>query len=128
MAPPDRGLSGATDALQDPLTPALSRREREQKNVLDVDGLHVTFDLPGGPRTVVAGVGYGIAPGRTLGVVGESGCGKSMTALALMGLVPRPGRVTGSVLFQGRPVLGQSAEAWRKPRNPRRVRSLTTEY
>ena len=116
MEPPDRGLSAAPDVLQDPLTPTLSRGEREQKNVLQVDDLHVTFDLPGGPRTVVAGVGYGIAPGRTLGVVGESGCGKSMTALALMGLVPRPGRVTGRVLFQGHQVLGQSAEAWRKLR------------
>ena len=75
---------------KDPLTPALSRREREQNAVLEVDNLHVTFDLPGGPRTVVAGVGYGIPAGRTLGVVGESGCGKSMTALALMGLVPQP--------------------------------------
>ncbi len=50
---------------------------------------------------MVAGISYSLAPGRTLGVVGESGCGKSMTALALMGLVPKPGVVSGSIRFQG---------------------------
>ena len=84
--------------------------------VLEVSGLHVAFDLPGGPRTVVAGVGYSIPAGRTLGVVGESGCGKSMTALALMGLVPQPGRVAGSIRFRGREILGQPAAAWRAMR------------
>ena len=48
-----------------------------------------------------------IPAGRTLGVVGESGCGKSMTALALMGLVPSPGRVAGSLRFEGRELIGQ---------------------
>jgi len=84
--------------------------------VLDVDNLNVAFDLPAGPRTVVAGVGYSIPAGRTLGVVGESGCGKSMTALALMGLVPQPGRVAGSIRFQGRQIVGQPAAAWRAMR------------
>ena len=87
--------------------------------VLDVSNLHVAFDLPAGPRTVVAGVGYSIPPGRTLGVVGESGCGKSMTALALMGLVPRPGRVAGSIRFQGQEIAGQPAAAWRAMRGAR---------
>ena len=62
---------------------------------------------------MVAGISYALAPGRTLGVVGESGCGKSATALALMGLVPSPGRVAGSIRFAGRELLGQSAAAWR---------------
>jgi oligopeptide/dipeptide ABC transporter ATP-binding protein len=84
--------------------------------VLDVDNLHVAFDLPAGPRTVVAGVGYSIPAGRTLGVVGESGCGKSITALALMGLVPQPGRVAGSIRFQGRQIIGQPTAAWRAMR------------
>ena len=87
--------------------------------VLEVSNLHVAFDLPAGPRTVVAGVGYSIPPGRTLGVVGESGCGKSMTALALMGLVPRPGHVTGSIRFQGQEITGQPAAAWRAMRGAR---------
>ena len=63
---------------------------------------------PGGMRRVVAGISYALAAGRTLGVVGESGCGKSVTALALMGLVPSPGRVEGAIRFAGRELLGQS--------------------
>jgi len=61
-------------------------------------------------------VTYGIDSGCTLGVVGESGCGKSMTALALMGLVPAPGRVGGEVRFAGRDLLGQPARDWRRLR------------
>ncbi len=80
--------------------------------LLEVEDLHVRF----GERDVVAGVGYSIAAGRTLGVVGESGCGKSMTALALMGLVPHPAVVTGSVRLNGRALLGQSAGAWQAMR------------
>ncbi len=87
--------------------------------LLEVQGLEVAFDLPGGPRTVVAGVAYSIPPGRTLGVVGESGCGKSMTALALMGLVPQPGRVFGSIRFEGRELVGQNRAAWRAMRGDR---------
>jgi oligopeptide/dipeptide ABC transporter ATP-binding protein len=85
-------------------------------NLLDVDGLRVGF--PRGPhlRHVVAGIGYSIQAGRTLGVVGESGCGKSMTALALMGLVPSPGRVAGSIRFMGREIAGQSEAHWRAMR------------
>jgi peptide/nickel transport system ATP-binding protein len=64
-------------------------------------------------------VSYAIAPGRTLGVVGESGCGKSMTALALMGLVPAPGRVSGSVRFEGRELVGQAETGWRALRGAR---------
>ena len=62
------------------------------------------------------GSSYTLSAGRTLGVVGESGCGKSMTALALMGLVPSPGRVQGSIRFQGRELVGQSEADWRKLR------------
>ncbi|MBU6498578.1 MAG: ABC transporter ATP-binding protein, partial [Rhodospirillales bacterium] len=51
--------------------------------------------------------------------VGESGCGKSMTALALMGLVPAPGRVEGSIRFAGDELIGQSAGAWRALRGAR---------
>ncbi len=87
--------------------------------LLEVNGLRIAFPAREGPRDVVAGIGYALAPGRTLGVVGESGCGKSMTALALMGLVPSPGRVSGSVRFGGRELLGQSAHDWRALRGER---------
>jgi oligopeptide/dipeptide ABC transporter ATP-binding protein len=92
--------------------------------LLAVDNLSVRFpssgdDGPAGDTTVVAGISYDIAAGRTLGVVGESGCGKSMTALALLGLVPAPGRVAGSVRFEGAELLGQSEAAWERVRGAR---------
>jgi len=87
--------------------------------LLTVGGLSVAFPRGEGERRVVAGIGYKIDAGRTLGVVGESGCGKSMTALALMGLVPIPGHVTGSIHFAGRELIGQSAADWRHVRGER---------
>ncbi len=69
--------------------------------VLTVDGLEVTFPTRDGPLRAVAGISYSIAPGRTLGVVGESGCGKSVTALAILGLVPPPGRIAGGSVRLG---------------------------
>jgi oligopeptide/dipeptide ABC transporter ATP-binding protein len=87
--------------------------------VLTVHGLTVGFPAPGGMRDVVAGIDFGVQAGRTLGVVGESGCGKTLTALAIMGLVPKPGRVAGSVTLEGREMLGQSPAAWRSMRGAR---------
>ena len=88
-------------------------------DVLAVADLSVAFPVARGMREVVAGVGFRLAAGRTLGVVGESGCGKSMTALAVMGLVPGPGRVGGSVRLEGREMLGEPAAVWRKLRGER---------
>ncbi len=84
--------------------------------LVEVSDLRVTF---GGGKEVVAGISYAIPAGRTLGVVGESGCGKSMTALALMGLIPGQGVVTGSVRFDGREMIGQSRTDWRRLRGKR---------
>jgi oligopeptide/dipeptide ABC transporter ATP-binding protein len=88
-------------------------------DVLAVDGLTVGFPVAGGIRQVVAGVDFSVPAGRTLGVVGESGCGKSMTALAMMGLVPSPGRVSGSIRVEGREMLGQPQSVWRELRGER---------
>ena len=67
--------------------------------LLEVEGLKVEFDTWNGRVRVLDGVDFSLAPGETLGIVGESGCGKSMTALAVMGLVPRPsGHVTGGAV------------------------------
>jgi oligopeptide/dipeptide ABC transporter ATP-binding protein len=87
--------------------------------LLSVNDLKVSFALPSGLRMPVAGISYQIEAGRTLGVVGESGCGKSLTALALLGLIPGPGRVSGSVRFAGRELVGQDATDWRKLRGDR---------
>jgi ABC-type dipeptide/oligopeptide/nickel transport system ATPase component len=87
--------------------------------LLAVRGREADGQVANGPRRILAGIGYDIPPGRTLGVVGESGCGKSMTALALMGLVPHPGATDGSIRFEGGELLGQPPAAWRKLRGNR---------
>jgi peptide/nickel transport system ATP-binding protein len=71
--------------------------------LLLVSDLHVSF--AGGVRAV-RGVGFSVAPGEVLAVVGEAGAGKSATALAVMGLLPATARTGGSVRFQGRELLG----------------------
>jgi oligopeptide/dipeptide ABC transporter ATP-binding protein len=80
--------------------------------------LKTWFDTDDGPARVVDGVSYAIHPGRTLAVVGESGCGKSVTALSIMGLVACPPGIKagGEILFQGRDLLKLSQEELRKIR------------
>src|SRR5512139_1844013 len=69
--------------------------------LLDVQGLETTFKTPDGVIHAVNGVSFGLKEGETLGVVGESGCGKSVTMLSLLRLIPRPpGKiVSGKALF-----------------------------
>ncbi|ACN15948.1 DppD2 [Desulforapulum autotrophicum HRM2] len=71
--------------------------------ILTVKDLVVSFTVEGNITVAVDGVGFELFPGQTLGVVGESGCGKSVTALSIMGLLPRPaGRIeSGSIEFMG---------------------------
>jgi peptide/nickel transport system ATP-binding protein len=99
--------------------PAALAADSGGPELLAVDNLSVRFPGEDGEVTVVAGISYTIEAGRTLGVVGESGCGKSMTALALLGLVPSPGIVAGSVRFAGAALLGQSEAAWQRIRGKR---------
>ena len=71
--------------------------------LLAVNDLKTFFAIEGGEFPAVDGVSFSIEAGRTLGIVGESGCGKSVTALSIMGLVPQPpGRIAGGeILFEG---------------------------
>ena len=71
--------------------------------VLEVQDLVTTFDTDAGRLTAVDGVSFTVRRGRTLGIVGESGCGKSVTALSIMRLLPQPmGRIErGRILFDG---------------------------
>ncbi len=90
---------------------------RPREALLDVRGLTVSF--PAGPdarTSVVSGLSFRIEAGETLGIVGESGCGKTMTSLALMGLVPAGGRVSGQILFGGRDLAALSPREWRRVR------------
>jgi len=69
--------------------------------ILDVADLHVTFNTPAGAVRAVRGVSLDVERGEILGVVGESGCGKSVTFRSLLGLAPRSATVSGSVTFKG---------------------------
>jgi peptide/nickel transport system ATP-binding protein len=79
--------------------------------VLEVRDLRTEFATDDGSFPAVDGVSFSVEAGRTLAIVGESGCGKSVTALSIMGLVPNPpGRVTGgSIRFEGRELAGAPA-------------------
>jgi oligopeptide/dipeptide ABC transporter ATP-binding protein len=79
--------------------------------VLEVRDLRTEFTTDDGQFPAVDGVSFGIEAGRTLAIVGESGCGKSVTALSIMGLVPNPpGRIAGgSIRFEGRELVGAPA-------------------
>ncbi|MGH2918602.1 MAG: ABC transporter ATP-binding protein [Solirubrobacteraceae bacterium] len=80
---------------------------------LHVDGLEVTFHTRRGTVPAVRGVSFQIAPGERVGMAGESGAGKTATALALTGLLAPTARVTGRVVFQGRDVGGPDSPARR---------------
>jgi peptide/nickel transport system ATP-binding protein len=73
--------------------------------LLSVRDLHVTYASSAGPVPAVRGVSFDLAPGETLGLAGESGCGKSSIAGALLRVLPRDAQVTGEVLLDGEDVL-----------------------
>ena len=85
--------------------------------ILTVDDLRVEFGTSRGNVYAVNGISFDIAPGETLGIVGESGCGKSVTSLALLGILARNGRVTGgTAMFGGRDLLKLDDDALRSIR------------
>jgi oligopeptide transport system ATP-binding protein len=86
--------------------------------VLDIKGLETQFKTPDGVVHAVNGVSFGLKEGETLGVVGESGCGKSVTMLSALRLIPSPpGKVTaGEAWFAGRDLLKMSNEEIRQVR------------
>jgi len=89
----------------------------ECDTVLSVRNLQVSFPADHGNTRVVDDISFHVAQGETLGIVGESGSGKSMTSLALLGLVPRPGFVSGGeILFENHDLTKLSDREWRSVR------------
>ncbi len=86
--------------------------------LLSVEDLHVRFWTRRGTVHAVNGISFDIAPGETLGIVGESGCGKSVTSLSILRLIASPpGRtVGGRVIFEGRDLLELPEPEMRKVR------------
>ena len=89
--------------------------------VLEIADLRTHFFTRDGVTRAVGGVSFEVRPGETLGVVGESGCGKSVTALSILGLLPpRIGRIVGgSIKFEGRELVGLDEAEMRKIRGNR---------
>ena len=73
--------------------------------VLEVRGLSIAFPDQHGDVDIVDNVSFCVRPGETMGLVGESGCGKSITSMAVMGLLPPTARITGEIAFKGRDIL-----------------------
>jgi oligopeptide/dipeptide ABC transporter ATP-binding protein len=98
----------------------MSRREGQelQETLLDIRGLRTYFHTHEGVSRAVDGVDLSVGRGETVGIVGESGCGKSVTALSVLRLVPDPpGRIVGGeIRFEGQNLLELDMEAMRKVR------------
>jgi len=78
----------------------------ERAPLIEVKDLRVRLNTSRGPADAVRGVSFSLARGGTLGLIGESGCGKSVTALALMGLLPESAVISGSIRLDGQELIG----------------------
>src|SRR5262249_16685939 len=76
-----------------PRSPGLTTPRSDRGALLEIEGLTVEFSTDAGPTTAVEDVSFDIRPGETVGLMGESGCGKTVTATAILGLLPGTGRI-----------------------------------
>ncbi len=110
-------------AVVEELVPASKRRakhERGERPLLEVKGLRTTFHTRDGDVRAVDGIDFHVDRGEIMGLVGESGCGKSVTSLSIMRLVAKPGRIeAGQVIFDGTDLLTVSDEQMRRYRGDR---------
>lgn len=95
---------------------ATSTQDREAVPVLDVRDLTVEFATENGVVSAVDHVNLSLAPGEIVGIVGESGCGKSVTAMSLTALLPRSARVAGSARLHGTELIGARESVLRSVR------------
>ena len=93
----------------------------DNSNLLDIQNLRTYFDVQGYAAKAVDNVSLAIGKGETLGLVGESGCGKSVTAHSIMRLIPQPpGQIVGGkIFFEGQNILELSEAKMRKIRGCR---------
>ena len=108
-------------------------RPLDTEVVLDVVDLKTQFFLREGTVRAVDGISYRLHRARTLGIVGESGCGKSVTAQSILGIVPRPGKVVGGQVLlhrqrgrgrNGQSTTGQVVDLTRLAPTGRELRSI----
>jgi peptide/nickel transport system ATP-binding protein len=105
------------------LVPATARRRPKQRGehpLLEVKGLRTSFHTRDGVVRAVDGIDFDVRRGEIMGLVGESGCGKSVTSLSIMRLIARPGRIeAGQILFDGRDLLKLRDDEMRRLRGDR---------
>ena len=120
---PDTLGPSLAETVVEELVPASARRprkERGDKPLLEVKGLKTSFRTRDGIVRAVDGIDFHVDRGEIMGLVGESGCGKSVTSLSIMGLVGKPGRVdAGEILFDGTDLLKLKPSGMRKLRGDR---------
>ncbi len=87
--------------------------------LLEVNDLRVTLHTAQGDLPALRGISFALERGQTLGLIGESGCGKSLTALALMGLLPEGASVSGSIRFEGQELTTLDESQWCRLRGNR---------
>ncbi len=91
-------------------------------NTLIVEDLKIQFDLDEGVLKAVDGISFKLEKGKTLGLVGESGCGKSLTSKAIMGIEPKNSKVTGSIIYKDSN--GDEKDIVKLEKNGKEIRSL----
>ncbi|MCU0478588.1 MAG: ABC transporter ATP-binding protein [Chloroflexi bacterium] len=110
--------NGAT--IEDTSGPARTRRFTAGERLLEVEDLVTSFYTRDGVVRAVSGISFHVDRGEVLGLVGESGCGKSVTSLSILRLVAKPGRIErGAIRFQGQDLLQVSGDEMRKIRGER---------
>ena len=115
--------SGTERSTIEELVPSGARRPRPGTGsgpLLDVRGLRTSFYTSDGVVRAVDGIDFHVERGEIMGLVGESGCGKSVTSLSIMRLVAKPGRVdAGQIIFDGRDLLTLDGDEMRRIRGDR---------